>query len=913
MIKLSRRKAAGAREQGGRTGLLSFLQKNSIPLMAFLISILIVLIAYGARGIFPFGDKTVLKVDLYHQYAPYIEELRSRILAGKSLLYSWEGGLGKDFVSQMAYYTASPVNLLIFLFSEKQLPEMIAFFIILKIGFCSASGTWYLKEHFRRNDPSVLCFGMLYGFCAFLTCYYWNIMWLDTVALFPFIVRGTERLVKEEKAGGYYAALTMTMIVNFYLAVLVCVITALIFIADLVICMPRGTNRERLLWIRSRFVPFAVLSILAALTSMFILAPVGMALMATAVSDSTFPSFKVYPNVWQLLTNHFLGARPAVLARNEDLPNIYSGTVTMVLLPLYFANRAVSRKEKISLSLILAVMLLCSCIKPLDYMIHGMHFPANLPHRYTFMYSFLLIFMGCKAFLRLEHADLRVSYVVCGIYLAVILITEYCLAGKIEETDRVLSGSDILLNACAMALYLAVLTIYQKRWILAGGSTFAGRTVLQGILLVCIILECVFSSITNLENSSSREAYMRYMEDAPRAVAYMDSLEEGRFYRTEFRRFTTINDASLYHYNGFSQFSSLEPGGISSFMQSLGVAATGNSFRYYDPTPLVDAVFDLGYIMNKDGPHPKEERYEFLKQFGTVWVYRNTRCLPLAFLADPALLYWDVSDSQPFAVQNDFIHRAAGIEDDMFTLIEPDKVETEYITVSSDGSDAQFSYKVTDPGNLSAEPAVHAVFTSEKDQYLYLYVDAGNAIRFLYKNDSVNEDRELSAGRSMIDVGHVSKGEKIRVDFKLTRRGAFEKTWRESGSVALYAAGYHDDVFQKAYDRLSLNGLDITDFSDTRISGTVKAESDSVLFTSIPVIRGWEIFLDGEKADPAILGENGVLGLRVPTGKHTVTFRYRNKLLLPSVLISLIGLAVSLKYLNHHSRVIRRRSEAGTR
>ena len=129
---------------------------------AFWISAAIFLIICMGRNIWPFGDRTILKVDLFHQYAPYIEEFRCRVLAGKSLVYSWETGMGKDFIAQTAYYAASPLNLLIFLFPEKMISEMIAFLIMLKISLCSASFTYYLREHFRRNDLSILIFGLLY-------------------------------------------------------------------------------------------------------------------------------------------------------------------------------------------------------------------------------------------------------------------------------------------------------------------------------------------------------------------------------------------------------------------------------------------------------------------------------------------------------------------------------------------------------------------------------------------------------------------------------------------------------------------------------------------------------------------------------------------------------------------------------
>ena len=78
---------------------------------------------------------------------------------------------------------------------------------------------------------------------------------------------------------------------------------------------------------------------------MFILAPVAIALGQTATSDTKFPKFEIYQNIYQLITNHFIGARPVVLARNEDLPNVYSGVITMMLIPLYFFNTKINKRE----------------------------------------------------------------------------------------------------------------------------------------------------------------------------------------------------------------------------------------------------------------------------------------------------------------------------------------------------------------------------------------------------------------------------------------------------------------------------------------------------------------------------------------------------------------------------------------
>ena len=858
---------------------------NRFVIGAFVCTAIIMCITYILRHVYPFGDQIVLKVDLYHQYAPFHEELRSRILNGQSLLYSWEGGLGKEFVTQMAYYTASPISFLILLFPQKLLPEALAFFILIKTCFSASFFSYYLKEHFKKNDLSILIFGLLYAFTAFMTGYYWNVMWLDSVALFPIVALGVERLIHENKHILYYVAITLTMIVNFYMAVLVCVFTAAYFIVVLFANYEWKRNKSVMI---ARMVKFAIVSIIAALTAMFILAPVAIALGQTATSDTKFPKFEIYQNIYQLITNHFIGARPVVLARNEDLPNVYSGVITMMLIPLYFFNTKINKREKWLMSALLIFMLLCACIKPLDFLIHGMHFPSNLPHRYTFIYSFIMLYIAYKGLLNIKSCKFEFVVYAGIFYTIVILVTEFVMVPAISDIDRVLSNSDIIINIVAMIGYSYFIYAYSK----AKPEMIGG---ILGVIFVCVFAECMFSSEQGLDRTTDREAYVKYIDGADEAVDYMNDKENGNFYRTEFRRFTSINDAALYHYRGFSQFSSLAPGGISDFIGNLGIAATGNSYRYYDPTPLVDAMFDIKYVMNKDGEINKE-RYVFEQQFNNVWVYRNDRVLPLGFIVNSDIKNWQTEDSQPFEVQNNFIKQGAGINKDMFTPIKADSVEKTFMNVTEQTDDNSFKYELTDPANLSLEPTVKATFTSDKDQYVYVYVDAGNAKRVKYQTNTANEDRELSAGKSLFDIGYVSAGETINVEFALTNKGEFEKTYRKTGTVKIYAASYNDSVFQEAYDKLNQNTYNITKFEDTHIEGTVNSPTDGVIFTSIPYVDGWKVTVDGKAVDKVSIGNNGVIGVDVPAGEHTVVFQFKSKGLIPSLVISLIGLILAVLY-----------------
>jgi uncharacterized membrane protein YfhO len=285
-------------------------------------------------------------------------------------------------------------------------------------------------------------------------------------------------------------------------------------------------------------------------------------------------------------------------------------------------------------------------------------------------------------------------------------------------------------------------------------------------------------------------------------------------------------------------------------------------------------------------------------------VYENKRVLPLGFMTDSSIKDWQTKDATPFDVQNQFIRDAAGIDATMFEnvpITSVDRTYMDYKPVREDEDNQkdinnEFKYTLTNPANISLEPTVTATIQSDKDQYLFIYVDAGNAKRVKYQTNTANEDRELSAGKSLFDIGHVVAGETINVKFSLTNRGEFEKTYRKDGTVKIYVASYNDDVFQQAYDKLAQNTFDITTFEDTYIDGTIDAGNGGVMFTSIPYCDGWSVKVDGQSVDKVSIASDGVIGVDLGAGVHEVEFKFKPQGLAVGIVVSLISIIALVVY-----------------
>ena len=147
----------------------------------------------------PFGSYSMLYSDMYHQYYPFFVAFRDALRQGKGLLYTWSVGLGMDYLGLIAYYLASPLNLLSVLVPEGLLLEYFSLLVPIKLGLAGLFFAVFLKNIFGRSDVSIAVFGGFYGLCAWALGFQWNVMWLDTFALLPLVALGTVQLLREKK------------------------------------------------------------------------------------------------------------------------------------------------------------------------------------------------------------------------------------------------------------------------------------------------------------------------------------------------------------------------------------------------------------------------------------------------------------------------------------------------------------------------------------------------------------------------------------------------------------------------------------------------------------------------------------------------------------------------------------------
>ncbi|MDR3313587.1 MAG: YfhO family protein, partial [Oscillospiraceae bacterium] len=353
--------------------------------------------------------RTILRMDAFHQYGPLFGEYYERLVSGRSLLYSWDSGLGGNFLGNLFNYLSSPTGLLVVLFGHNRVPEAVGVMILLKAAFASGTFAYMLRKMFGRNDAAIAAFGVLYAFCGFFIAYYWDVMWIDAMALLPLVALGVDYVIKKQRFLLYSVSLAVTLVSNYYMGFMVCIFSVLFYLLryfsfyDFAAQTREGRNKianSRLL--KSGFT-FVFGSVLAGALAAFALVPVYFALRSSSATSSEWPAQKEWFasafSIFDFLTNHLADVTPTIRSSGEDvLPNIYCGVATLLLVPLYFFVPSIKLREKILHAGLLALLFFSFNTRILNFVWHGKHFPNDLPYRFSFLYSFLLLLIAFRTF-----------------------------------------------------------------------------------------------------------------------------------------------------------------------------------------------------------------------------------------------------------------------------------------------------------------------------------------------------------------------------------------------------------------------------------------------------------------------------------------------------------------------------------
>ena len=819
---------------------------------AFLIPVIIMIIIFAQRGIFPFGEQSFLRTDMYHQYAPFFSEFKHKLSQGGSLLYSWNIGLGVNFAALYAYYLASPLNWLIIFCPKEFIIEFMTGSIVLKIGLAGLAFTWYLRKHCRTSDFGTCFFGIFYALSGYMAAYSWNIMWLDCIVLFPVILLGLERLVSEKKGLLYCVALGLSILSNYYISIMICIFMVLYFIALAVL----DWDSFRDGWGKTIGL-FAGYSLLAGGLAAFVLLPEIYALQSTASGEMSFPeTAESYFSILDMLARH-IGNVQVEIGLNH-WPNIYCGVAVLMFFLLYLACRKIELKEKAVYCTLLLFFLASFSINVLNFIWHGLHYPNSLPARQSFIYIALMLTVCCRAYTNLEGISSRSVSVAFWGSASFVLLAQKFMEGDEAYHFAVFYGAIFFL-----ALYTGLIFLYRSSRERCGQRWRGRQALIMLLALLTVSVEAAVNTTCTSVTTTSRTAYT---QDNEAVEILADSLkgQEG-FYRVEKTDQRTKNDGAWMHFPSVSLFSSVASADVTDFMRHMGCEASTNAYSITGSTPLVDCLLSVKYAF-----YPEEQRnprVEYIQDYRGVYLYANRYTLPLGFLIPDIMENeWQLDMVNPADVQNSL----CGLFDAPDVLMEV--------------------------GGLGSGPSL--IYTPEEPGEYYAYVSNRQVKEVSLKKGEKEQTFDNVNRGYLIEVGLVDEGQTLTFQ---------NEEGSEDLGIRLYR--YNEAALEHVYRKLAQSPLELTVWEDSRLKGSVETEAGGTLFLSIPYDEGWSITVDGEKKTAKKLFD-AFMGIELSPGSHVIEMHYMPQGLKMGAAISLGSLAVlAVAFGISHARKQRERKQ----
>lgn len=794
----------------------AFYSKKKYELWAFLIPFLALVLICIGNGIYPIGNRSMLHVDMYHQYCPFFADFAEKLKHGDSLLYTWNLGLGSDYISLYAYYLASPFNWLLVLCPKSLVIEFMEIQIILKL---SLAGLFMWKFLYYHNDrlnsikKALLVFSTAYALSGFVAAYSWDIMWLDTVALAPLVLLGIEKLVKENKIALYVISLAISIWANYYISIMLCIFV-LFYFGWMLFAEIKGAKAKLISAIR-----FGYCSLLAGgMSAVLILPEIAVLNYSGSSMGKGFPeTMQWYFNILGELSrlSAFSDVNTTTVAY---WPNLYCGVFAVILVILYAFNRRISLKKKIPAYLMVALFVASFANNYLDFIWHGLHFPESLPGRQSYLFALLLLMMASTAWK--ERSVYRLWHLLVAMGLGVAVF----IGSMFFREPQITSEICCIVSALLVLLYVLTYLLHNR--------------IITKIMFFVALGEIMLNMALTGIGTTNRDDYTKHNAAFEDLLSVAKEQANGDFYRVEDVERLTKNDSSYHGYSSATIFSSLMNIDVSHFYQSVYMEGGKNFYCFNGATPLTSAFLSVDYVISKD--KIAESPYQTLvAQSGNLNLYKNTHSLSVGFVVDSAVAkYWD----NAYPTSADRISNM----NELATLL---GTEGEYISqVASEKEIMKGKSKITIPS----------------DGYYYAsYQHNSNSDKLtISSSEGYRRSYSKAKHRYLLELGQCKEGEVITIS----------NTQEDEISFSLYRI--NEEEFETAYQALSESQLQVSSYTSNRIDGTINCKKAGKLVFSIPYVPGWTLFVDGNEVETTAFAD-AFISADVAAGNHEISLRYQ--------------------------------------
>lgn len=835
-------------------------QKMIIIALAFLLPVIITLIVMAVCGVVPFGNKSTMIWDSLLQYKDYYGYLWDVFHGNAGIEYSTGKALGGRMIGIVAYYLSSPLNLFIVFFSKAQIPQFMAFMILLRIGLCGITGYIYVDKRFKISVIPGLVLSSLYALMEYNVYNCRNVMWLDGVIILPLIALGVWKCVDKKKTGLLFTSVFVAIFCNWYTGYMVCLMSGILFIVEYLNANDFSIKKALKTEWKSIF-RYIVTMLCGVLASLCILLPACMALVGGIATNNTVGLSRIVNmDITQFLSGFDVGAK----VNAQDAPPIFTGTIVLIAVVAFFFNSAVKKKEKICMACLLALLCSCYCLRDLELVWTAFVRSTSYFFRFSFVLSFVMIMIAAREVQLWEKDQVSKKEVASAMGVVAVGLAFLYYIKKINSPRNI------------VIIYMAIFGIGIIVLLCGNNRKNVSKVVCFGVACLTAIEAGYNVYIDFSEYNNDARSFSDYTVAAENIVDSLNDTEKGSFFRYEndYNYLKTIGrdiatgESLLYGYNSIEHYSSAYDFNVDRFLAYMGYSDIPGEKLFLretywnSPMLLTDSLLSIKYVQLKS-PASGYEKTDLKTQYAQV--YKNKYALPLGYPVNDDIKKVSFGND-PFENQQNLLSAMLGEEVDVY-----ENVDSEYIHTDKNGNE-EWKLDV------------------KKDGPVYVFVDGSKTHSSLYDNNcEVYVNGELiqnACHRFEINsmyIGEYKAGDQIDLVIK-------RKTNRDKKHT-LYVSQLNTDVFEKAINILNTGYKTDLKISKNRITGEVDVDDDTEILLSIPYEDAWSAVVDGKEVKIDELADT-FMGIKLDKGKHTVQMVYHTPGLRLGLIMSLAGFLI---------------------
>ena len=829
--------------------------KKNMCFVSFSVTLICYLIIFAVIGVKPFGDKTILIGDSLEQYIPFFSVLRNKLLDGSftslhNFSYSWFVGIGANFLLLFYYYLASPLNLILVFVSNDKIVSMVTILIAVKIAMAASSMSYYIKKHYKGSLSGgiVLAVSIAYAFSGYICGYYWNVMWLDSLIVFPIIILGLENIIEGESPILYIISLAFAMYLNFYMAFMICIFVCLAYIfAD------HKSIKDFLI----RGITFAWSSILAAGMSALSLFVIYYGIGHTMTAGKESPSFGFFGNVFYTLRQAFFLTKPITVDRSryDGFANLYSGVLFILCFFLFVFSDRITIKTKARRLVLIAILFISMNERVLNFIWHGFHEQFLIPNRFSFLMIFCVLTMTAEVLEDIRKMDKKRIMASC-----VFAVISPIVVFVFVDFDGLLAASTVvLINVIFLAIYSVILFVLKN------------YDLYRKIAFKVLISACCFEIVLNafvIFKSNAKDVNLNKLDHL---YSELEDNSSEKLFREEIYDKTISNADSYVGIKGADVFCSTMMGDTLYTMGDLGYSISNNNYSYRVRIPYSDEMLGI-------------KKVYYYNESNEIEYFENSDSLAFGYSVNEDVMSF-VPDSESYGAGNinSISKLATSVDENVYDSYSDKVIPNAYYGTLHESVD-MYNSVYMERGDAEENALILSFdVVDEGDYYLELRATYSDYVTVILNNAVYIEGDSLVNG--MVPLEGLKKGDKLEVYFE-----SYLDT-----PIIWYLDRYNSDAAEKSLSVLAQNPLNITEFKEGDFSGDISIGDNQMLMLTIPYDKGWKVYDNGKEVEtvPVL---RGFTGLKLDAGDHNLRFVYTPEGFKIGLIISFISWFIFITY-----------------